>query len=277
MLRLFLLCVAFCVVRCDDDPQLDQMVDELYGGIARFQATTLLSDVLGMGDKDILQTVLQKVSTREDDNSEFSLDSVTFQLMKLTWWNRTDGQPQLANSTCDKLMDTDEELEELDTLTRAVITECMHNRLRIDALRMAMPELYWVPQDLLTNPWRKYAFGADLVKSALVYWQYTCDIIVDLDQLQNGTYVSQWKVMGLNVSHYAIMGQTQEEVDEYWASRSDTLAGYMQWNGAGQQNAVVWLLNETVSWRKRTPIDEVTAMANFFETLAKAIQLPTPY
>ena len=279
MLRLFFLCVVLCAVRCDDDPELDQMVEEIYNRLARGQARATLTDILALlterGYMDIFDSVIWKIRLLVEDTSEFSFDSVAFRLMKLTWRNRTDHQLQLANSTCDTVMDSDDEFTELDELTRGLITDCIQSRLTIDAIRLAVPELHWIPQDLLTNPWRKYVFGIDLIKSALVYWQYTRDQIVELDLLQNATYVSQWKAMDLNVSHYATVGQTREEVDAFF--RTTTLADYMQWNGAGQQVAVEWLLSMTVHWRKRTPIDEVTGMNNFFELLAKALQLPTPY
>jgi hypothetical protein len=137
--------------------------DELYEYMAAIQGKVSITDAIRtvfLEDKSPSGTMLLSENERAP---------VVFTLMKLMWNNRTDGQPSIANSTCDVLIKEYDDWNEIDVLTRKVIDECISGRLTIDSLRLLNKDLYWIPQDLLTNPYRKYFFVNDLIKTAMAY------------------------------------------------------------------------------------------------------------
>lgn len=132
--------------------------DEVYERLAAVQAKISITDALNI--------VLQKDRILYPENE---WTPMVFKLMKLMWHNRTDAQPSIGNSTCDIMMMEYDDWNEIDALNKRVIDECIGGRLTIDAIRIIDKDLFWIPQDLLTNPLRKFFFVNDLIKTAMAY------------------------------------------------------------------------------------------------------------
>ena len=237
MLCTYVFCLILVVaVWCQES---EPTADDLYQKMATLEAKVVLSDVVQMALLEA-RSNFKSVQTKMDEMGE-DRAALTFALANLMWHNRTDGQESLNNSTCDILMAEYEydDWETIDGPTRMFVRECAQDRMLIDFLRLSNPELSWLPQDLLTNPWRRYVFGADLIKSLLVYWQHWRDQCVPLETWRNATYAHHWEQMTLSVAHYTGV-DTQTALDAFRLRHS--LDDYMRWNKAGQHDAVLWLV-----------------------------------
>jgi hypothetical protein len=247
LLSLFWLFSASEAVDSPDLPDHAEKMHAMYDMCSRIALKMGLSEVISCMLRDATEPFDMRSVLQEFEARGHSFDEVSFLLSRETWHTRTDGQPILVNSTCDIVMTEYDDWSLLDVLTRRVITDCVNGRLYLDALRTQIPAIHWLPQDLLTNPYRKYVFGFDLIRSMLVSWQYESDRKGSLER------ASQWSQVGLNVSHYT---HVETEEDLALLSATYSLDDYMAWNGAGQREAVDWLLERWSLWVKQSFLKE---------------------
>jgi hypothetical protein len=168
--------------------------------------------------------------------TEWQQGEVMFCLMEVFWSLRSDDQPAIRNSTCDRLM-----IEyngtawfTIDILTRSTILDCMFSRLYTDAFRQGAGVM-WLPQDILTNRERIFTFGAGVAYGMAIYWQFVSDRDVTSAVFLSAAYQKQWASLALNVSHY--QGITTPDQITLFRSQYH-LTDYFAWNNATQYDAV---------------------------------------
>ena len=168
--------------------------------------------------------------------TEWEQNDVLYCLMKPYWNIRTDNQTVLANSTCDvMIMEYNQtSWHQVDVLSRRTIIDCMYSRIYVDAVRNGVG-LPWLPSDILTNPYRKYVFGAEFARGLLIYWQYFSDKTATSVSFISPIYQNNWASMGLYTGFYANV-TTPDQIlqfrDHY------RLVDYFAWNNATQYEAV---------------------------------------
>lgn len=165
--------------------------------------------------------------------TEWQQNEALLCLVKPYWLARNDDQTDIGNSTCDVLMIeyNNTVWTEIDILTRRNMIDCFWSRLITDGLRQSTNTM-WIPSDILTNPYRKYVFGAELAKGFLIYWQYRKDRSVTSETFFSELYKGTWASYGLNVSCYN--GITTVD-DILWFRSKYTLKDYFIWNGNAAQ------------------------------------------
>jgi hypothetical protein len=172
--------------------------------------------------------------------TDWEQNDVLYCLIKPYWLVRTDNQTAMpapfANSTCDRLIIeyNNTEWTSIEVGSRSTIIDCMHARIFVDSVRTSVG-IPWLPSDLLTNPFRKWVFGAEFARGLLVYWQYFSDKTVTADTFLSAVYQQNWATMGLYTAFYGDV-HTADDIlrfrDHY------RLVDYFNWNNATQYEAV---------------------------------------
>jgi hypothetical protein len=191
-------------------------------------------------DNPCNQTMARYAGYSWNNLTEWEQNEVLFCLMKPYWNLRTDNQTELpspfTNSTCDVLMMeyNSTNWSTIDVLSRRFIIDCMQSRMFTDGVRNSL-NLEWIPQDIMTNPYRKWAFGLEFARGLFIYWQYFSDKEATSDQFLSPTYQQNWATMGLYTGFYAGI----HNADQITAFRDSVrLVDYFQWNNATQYEAV---------------------------------------
>lgn len=235
--------VEFC---CDGNPQCQpgqgnkRSSDGLYDGVVNLHVdrlTQYFTQYVRWEPSNPCNTSMSLYSAYNfSDLTEWQQNEVLFCLVKPYWKLRTDNQSTMMNSTCDVLVAeynfTD--WSRIDILTRRTIIDCMYSRLFVDGFRNTA-QLPWIPSDILTNPYRKYIFGAEFARGLMIYWQYFKDRGVTSETFISATYQNNWASMGLSIDHYRGVVSTDDILifrDRY------KLIDYFRWNGASQYEAV---------------------------------------
>jgi hypothetical protein len=234
--------VEFC---CDGNPQCQpgqgkRSSDGLYDGVINLNVNRLtqyFTQYVRWEPSNPCNATMSLYSAYNfTDLTEWQQNEVLFCLVKPYWKIRTDNQSVMMNSTCDVLVVeynfTD--WSRIDILTRRTIIDCMYSRLFVDGFRNTA-QLQWIPSDILTNPYRKYVFGAEFARGLLIYWQYFKDRSVTAETFVSSIYQNNWAGMGLNIDHYRGVVSTDDILifrDRY------KLIDYFQWNSATQYEAV---------------------------------------
>jgi hypothetical protein len=270
---LFFVVVTVLGVRCESNQE--EELKNMYKDSTRM---AFLLKFIEFVDHFLPKNTIQKNSFEEiggifesyDEKHNTSFSGFIFALTKLMWHNRNDNQVDIPKGTCDRLLAEYETWETIDgAVTRRLIDECLTDRLLLEYLRNNVKGLEWLPQDLLTNPFRKYVFGVDLLRSALVYWQYMRDHAVDIKIIHSGEYTNNWKAMGLVVLHYDGVN-TQEEWDTF--RQTHTLDDYMFINRVNQRVAIEWLINTAKEIVNSTfEPDDVRGVLESIATLFKVL------
>ena len=176
--------------------------------------------------------------------------NIEFCLFKDTWANRTDNQSSIGNSTCDEVV-----LENLDTdwatfnvFQRGQVRDCIHSRLMTDALRITTNQT-WIPQDILTNSWRKYYFTLEMARGYLINWQYMNDQQKPAEVIMSEDYRTYWAAFGLDVSHLMNLNSTID-IERMRVERR--LKDYFAANNAQQYDAVLYTVTGT--WNVMTTL-----------------------
>ncbi len=177
---------------------------------------------------------------------------IEFCLFKDHWKTRTDNQTDLGNSTCDEII-----LENLETdwrsfnvFQRGAVRDCIHSRLMTDTLRVATNQS-WIPQDILTNSWRKYYFALEMGRGYLINWQYMSDQQKPSEVILSEDYSKYWASFGLSVEHY----KNLTTADDIVRMRADfRLKDYFRVNHATQYDAVLYTASG--AWSMATKILE---------------------
>lgn len=176
--------------------------------------------------------------------------NIEFCLFKDTWFNRTDKQVNIGNSTCDDIiavhLNTD--WESFDVFQRGQVRDCIHSRVMTDALRVTTNQT-WIPQDILTNSWRKYYFGLEMARGYLINWQYMNDQQKPVDILTSSDYRDYWAGFGLDVSHLRRLNSTDDVARMRLERR---LENYFIANNASQYDAVLYTASGT--WNLMTTL-----------------------
>lgn len=186
------------------------------------------------------QTMARYAGYSWNNLTEWEQNDVLYCLMKPYWGTRDDNQTVLpmpfTNSTCDVMMMeyNNTAWTSIDVLSRRAIIDCMHSRLFTDAVRQQLG-LGWIPSDILTNPYRKWAFGIELARGLFIYWQYFSDKQATSDLFLSATYQQNWASMGLYTGFYGDI----HTVDEILQFRDHVrLVDYFRWNNATQYEAI---------------------------------------
>ena len=173
-------------------------------------------------------------------------DELVHCFVATNWHIRTDGQRELPPSECDLLLTIPS--DEWSPLEKTLIMACVHDRLIMEYLRALSPMLVSVPQDLLTNPYRKYYYAMELGRAAAVYWQYFADSRGTLESFQETPRRQLWVTMGLNVSHYERV-TSEAELKKFRATH--TVEDYFSWSNASHLDTIVWLLRWDIQWSSK--------------------------
>lgn len=205
---------------------------------------------------------------------EYQQGQVFYCMMQYYWPLRNDNQPTLEKSFCDALVYeyVDYNWTQLSILEKRSIMKCVAERLYVDGMRVAL-NISWLPQDILTNEWRKYYFMAELSRGLLIYYQYYQDQMATSAVLQSPSYQAQWASIGLNTSFYGQLNST-EAILAFRAQYK--LADYFHWNGnASQLDAtefvtttgwnIVDLIIQTVRNTTTALADNVTNPATYIQ------------
>lgn len=171
--------------------------------------------------------------------TELQQGEVMFCLMKPYWLVRNDSQPDLGNSTCDRLMIhyNNTYWDDLLVETKSILMDCMNNRLFTDAIRIGTGAT-WFPSDWLTNERRKYYFAGQIGRGLMIYWQFKSDTEKSADVMLSDAYRKNWERMGLNTSHYDRINNVDDIIIHRYQYR---LRDYFTWNNAEQHDAIVGL------------------------------------
>lgn len=167
---------------------------------------------------------------------------VMFCLMKQYWFYRTDNQTVIMESSCDVLFEeyTAQNINfesDLRLNEQLNVMECIESRLIVDSFRMKT-NLTWIPSDFLSNPWRKYVFGSQVLRGLSIYFQYFSDRSTNPANLLKQEYQQRWINAGLNVSYL----QNLTTVNQVTEMLNETkLEDYFEWNNGTQFEAVKWL------------------------------------
>jgi hypothetical protein len=177
-----------------------------------------------------------------DDLTQLQRFDSIYCMMKIYWPMRTDNLTDLMYSKCDGLFETYTQnnidfITDLRTSEQYDIMECMESRVIIDSFRTATG-LHWIPQDLITNTWRKFYWGADILKGLSVYFEYYSDRSTQPQNLLTPEYKSRWQSLGFNTTYLDNL-QTVEDVNIML--KNTGLKDYFTWNNATQYDAVVFI------------------------------------
>lgn len=158
--------------------------------------------------------------------------------VKQMWLIRTDNQTFIGNTTCDGMI---LELGNFSWSTLGVhdkrkLIECMNERLYIELLR-EQTGLKWIPQDLWTNPFRKWYFGAEMIRGYLINYQFFSDRTKPTDVILSKAYQDNFKQLGLNVDLYANLSTVDDVID---FKQRIHLEAYFVANNATQYDAVLY-------------------------------------
>lgn len=177
-----------------------------------------------------------------NDLTKLQVYDSLFCVMKIYWPMRTDNLTDLMISKCDALFQTYTEnnidfINDLRTSEQLDIMECMESRVAVDGFRMKTG-LNWIPQDLLTNTWRKFYWSAEILRGLSVYFQYYSDRSTQPQNLLTPEYKSRWVSLGFNTSYL----DNLHTIDDVNIMLKDThLQDYFTWNNATQYDAVVFI------------------------------------
>lgn len=165
-----------------------------------------------------------------------------FCIMKIYWPMRNDNQSNLMISKCDALFQNYTESEinfvtDLRLSEQLDIMECIESRVFIDTIRFKT-DLLWIPSDLMTNTWRKFYWGGEILRGLSVYFQYYSDRSTQPQSLLNPDYIQRWINLGLNTTYLQDLHTVQ---DVQYMLETTHLNDYFQWNNATQYDAVVFL------------------------------------
>ena len=203
--------------------------------------------------------------------TEMQQGEVMYCLMKPYWLIRNDSQPELGNSTCDRLMIHYNNTYWDDILieTKSTLLDCMNNRLFTDAIRIGTGAT-WFPSDWLTNDKRKYYFVGQVSRGLMIYWQFKSDQEKSSEVLFSQTYKENWANMGLNVSHYDQMNTVDDIIIHRIRYR---LKDYFEWNNATQYDAIVGMTTGFWSFVATT----IDSLKNSTEAMSDDTLDPTTY
>lgn len=163
---------------------------------------------------------------------------IEFCLFKDRWAARTDNQTFIGNSTCDDIImeNLETDWKTFDAFQRGSVRDCIHSRVMTDALRITSNQS-WIPQDILTNSWRKYYFGLEMMRGYIINWQYMSDQQKPSEVILSEDYRNYWKSYGLSIKHY----QNLRTADDIVRMRTEwRLKNYFEENQAQQYDAVLY-------------------------------------
>lgn len=187
-------------------------------------------------------TMAQYSAMNFEDLSTLQVYNSLFCVMKIYWPMRTDNLTDLMISKCDAMFNTYtlnniDFINDLRTSEQLDIMECMESRVAVDGFRVKTG-LLWIPQDLLTNTWRKFYWGAEILKGVSVYFQYFSDRSTPPQNLLTPEYIQRWQSLGFNTTYL----QDVHSLDDVTSLLQTThLIDYFSWNNATQYDAVVFL------------------------------------
>lgn len=169
---------------------------------------------------------------------DYEKGETMFCFAKLMWRHRDDGQSSLGNSTCDALVmeNVDRNFKELSLLEKREMMTCIENRFFTEAIRKTL-NISWLPQDLFTEPWRKYYFGLELARGYLINYHFYNDRITLPSVMLMPEYQASWAHMGLDTRHYEAL-RTVDDVIAFKASSH--LKTYFDANNATQYDATLY-------------------------------------
>lgn len=175
---------------------------------------------------------------------DFQQGNVMYCYVKKIWLVRTDNQKDIGNSRCDHMVIgyTNNSWSDLSVNDKSKLIECMNMRLYMEALR-EVTNLTWIPQDLMTNPFRKWYFGAEMIRGYLINYQFMSDRTKPPTVILTQSYQDYFKNLGLDVEIYKNL-TTVSDVMTY--QNTSHLQNYFIANNATQYDAVIY--TSTGAW-----------------------------
>lgn len=197
---------------------------------------------------------------------------VFFCFYKVLWPLRTDNQTrQIYPSKCDNVMTdfSNDDWMALRYSEKADIMDCIYSRYLVDGFRSHM-RISWLPQDWLSNPWRKYYFLYDLFQSSKIYFQYMMDHSTSPTIMLSQDYQNQFRNLGLNMSYMSNITMT----DDILIMRSQFhMKDYFIWNNATNYAPIEWVSTKFFDFIDKVASSMSTMSGGFGDTVTD----PTVY
>lgn len=123
-------------------------------------------------------------------------------MVRSVW--KSDDRVDDTNTTCDVLMRHDNRRwQQYDSLEKRILMDCATGHLVMLYLRAELPELAWLPLDLITNPYRQHDLARQMVGLiSNLGRQIKMDYTLPFDNITDINYRRRWEICGLNCSHY---------------------------------------------------------------------------
>ena len=195
-----------------------------------------------------------------DKLDHFEKGNAKFCLIKKYWPIRTDNQRTPLKSTCDFHMEMYNHTTDWKTLPiyeKLELMECMEHRIMMDAIR-EKTSLKELPSDLLTNPYRKYVFGTEMLRGLTIMWNYYSDQMYPHDIILSDKYKEQWVSNGINVTHLkdlktekdVINMQTKYKIDDYfiWNNEPETQEILLKFASIFWSELMIFLRLMAIKW-----------------------------
>lgn len=182
-------------------------------------------------------------NTQFSEMSQFQVYDSIFCMMKVIWPFKNDTQDtKLLKSKCDVLFEEYTErntnfLLDLRLEEQMTIMECIESRMIIEGLRHKT-NVYWIPSDLISNPWRKFIWSAELLKGLSLYFEYWSDRSTQPESLLKPEYKIRWQNAGFNTTYLdnlTTVDEVKVMLNKYH------LEDYFKWNNATQLEAVKFI------------------------------------
>lgn len=168
----------------------------------------------------------------------YQVGELLFCISKLHWTHRDDNQSTVPGWTCDQLMTkySNRSFDSFDILTQNSLMVCGFNRMAIEGLRYGL-KIPWLPQDLMTNPFRAIFFVGGLIHGVILNAQFFSDMTQPPTNLLSKSYQAFWTNMHLDTSLYANL-TTLDDVINF--RQHLHLRSYFESNDASQYDATVY-------------------------------------
>jgi len=231
---------------------------------------------------DYCNNTMEVYSTKQfSEMSELQVHDSVFCLMKIIWPIKINETGSLLmKSKCDVLFDTYTRdntnfINDLRVGEKMDVLECIESRIFMEGIRTKTKN-YWIPSDLLTNPWRKYYFAGELMRGLSIYFQFFSDHSTQPENLLKKEYRDRWSNAGLNTSYIENL-TTVEEVNIILNLYK--LEDYFTWNNATQIEAVKFLAIhfwETMGSIVSLMIESITANSDITTDNLSGVLLSQP-
>jgi hypothetical protein len=234
----------------EDDSDVYQVNGTLFPNQNNWLTALLKNVGLSWNSSDYCNTTMVDYSKKQfSEMSKFEIYDSVFCIMKIIWPFKNDTTLDggglasvLLQSKCDVLFDEYTKkntnfLTDLRVDEQMNIIECIESRMIIEGIKLKT-QAYWLPSDLISNPWRKFIFGGQLALGLSYYFNYWSDRTTQPENLLKPEYKERWKNAGLNTTYLDNLITVDDVKIMLETTRLDD---YFKWNNGTQLEAVKFI------------------------------------